>query len=78
MAITHPQLDTRIKGADNVWDETQAGVILQNDYFSSESMTVGQIKVWDGSAHVEKPVKVWDGSIWAIKPLKRWDGVAWV
>lgn len=36
------------------------------------------LKVWDGSAWVEKPSKVWDGSAWVAKPLKVWNGSAWV
>ena len=36
------------------------------------------LKVWNGSAWVEKPSKVWDGSAWVAKPLKVWNGSAWV
>lgn len=32
--------------------------------------TGGKIKVWSGSAWVEKPVKYWNGSAWVEKPLK--------
>lgn len=39
---------------------------------------VGRVKVWDGSAHVAKPVKYWNGSAWVTKPVKIWDGSAWV
>lgn len=38
----------------------------------------GKIKVWSGSAWVEKPVKVWSGSAWVEKPVKVWNGSAWV
>jgi hypothetical protein len=38
----------------------------------------GNIKVWNGSAWVAKPVKVWNGSAWVTKPLKRWNGSAWI
>lgn len=38
----------------------------------------GNIKVWNGSAWVAKPVKVWNGSAWVTKPVKRWNGSAWV
>jgi hypothetical protein len=38
----------------------------------------GQIKVWDGTQWVAKPVKVWNGSEWIVKPLKYWDGTEWV
>jgi hypothetical protein len=40
--------------------------------------TGGTIKVWTGSAWVDKPVKVWSGSAWQTKPLKYWNGTAWV
>jgi hypothetical protein len=38
----------------------------------------GQIKVWNGSAFVAKPVKVWNGSSWVTKPVKYWNGSSWV
>ena len=38
----------------------------------------GNIKVWNGSAWVAKPVKFWNGSAWITKPMKRWNGSAWV
>lgn len=38
----------------------------------------GLIKVWNGSAWVEKPVKVWNGSAWVQKPVKVWNGSSWV
>lgn len=38
----------------------------------------GDIKVYNGSSFVAKPVKVWNGSAWVKKPLKRWNGSAWV
>ena len=37
----------------------------------------GLIKVWNGSAWVDKPVKVWNGSSWVAKPLKFWNGTSW-
>lgn len=40
--------------------------------------STGQIKVWNGSAWVAKPVKVWNGSAWVTKPVKVWNGSAWV
>lgn len=42
------------------------------------SSDVGRVKVWDGSAHVAKPVKIWNGSAWVTKPVKVWNGSAWV
>jgi hypothetical protein len=38
----------------------------------------GQIKVWDGSQWVAKPMKVWNGSTWEIKPVKYYNGTTWV
>lgn len=40
--------------------------------------TGGEIKTFNGSGFVSKPVKVWNGSTWAGKPVKRWNGAAWV
>jgi len=41
-------------------------------------VTGGKMKVWNGSAWVEKPAKVWNGSAWVVKPVKVWNGSAWV
>jgi hypothetical protein len=38
----------------------------------------GRLKVWSGTAWVEKPAKVWSGSAWVAKPVKFWNGTAWV
>lgn len=38
----------------------------------------GQMKIWNGSAWVAKPVKVWNGSAWVTKKAKYWNGSAWV
>jgi hypothetical protein len=40
--------------------------------------TGGNLKVWNGSSWVAKPVKVWNGSSWVTKPVKRWNGSSWV
>jgi hypothetical protein len=40
--------------------------------------STGKVKVWTGSAWVEKPLKVWTGSAWVEKPLKFWNGSSWV
>ena len=37
----------------------------------------GRPKVWNGSAHVQKPGKVWNGSAWVEKPWKAWTGTEW-
>lgn len=40
--------------------------------------SIGNIKYWNGSSWLSKPVKYWNGSAWVKKPLKRWNGSAWV
>lgn len=35
------------------------------------------VKVWSGSAWVEKPLKVWNGSAWVTRPVKAWSETAW-
>jgi hypothetical protein len=44
----------------------------------SAAVTTGQIKVWNGSQWVAKPMKVWDGSQWVTKPVKYYNGATWV
>lgn len=54
-------------------------VLFENEFFDDPPAgTGGSIKVWTGSAWVEKPVKVWTGSAWVTKPVKAWNGSAWV
>ena len=48
------------------------------DLQSTPVGTTGQIKVWDGSAWVAKPMKVWTGAAWEIKPVKFYNGSTWV
>jgi hypothetical protein len=38
----------------------------------------GQIKYWNGSAWIAKPVKVWNGSAWVVKPVKFYNGSIFV
>jgi len=65
------------------------GGFVSEDVVRSYSTSIGMheaiaaasvkgMKVWTGSAWVEKPVKVWTGSAWVQKPVKRWNGSAWV
>lgn len=58
------------------------GAILQalfNDYFFETPVgTTGQIKFYNGSAFVAKPVKVWTGAAWVVKPLKVYNGSTWI
>ncbi|MFE4513758.1 hypothetical protein ACFRMQ_06085 [Kitasatospora sp. NPDC056783] len=37
-----------------------------------------QLKVWDGSAWVDKTPQVWDGTVWGPRPPLYWDGAAWM
>jgi hypothetical protein len=37
----------------------------------------GKLKVWSGSAWVEKPTKVWNGASWVEKTIKYWTGSSW-
>jgi len=39
--------------------------------------STGQIKVWNGSQWIAKPVKYWNGSAWTVKPVKYWNGSQW-
>lgn len=67
------------RGAADNWNEVQASVVLNNDFFGDIVATgTGLANVWNGSAWVAKPVKVWNGSAWVTKPLKRWSGSSWV
>lgn len=68
----------RVRGLDpsgsntyGAWSTTRSFTV------SASSTTRGQIKIYDGTAFVAKPVKVWDGSSWGTKPAKRWSGTAW-
>lgn len=45
--------------------------------FVASSVAIPGVKVWSGSAWVEKPAKVWTGSAWTQKPVKTWNGSAW-
>ena len=38
---------------------------------------LGNMKVWNGSAWVAKPVKAWNGTAWVKKPVKFWNGSSW-
>lgn len=77
MPAQYPQYDINISGASDQWDQPQASIILQDDFFGSQS-PIGRLKVWDGSTWVLKALKVWDGSVWQTKTLKVWDGSVWV
>ena len=79
MAEKSPELDWRQGRAENLFfDDGFAADLMQREFFADPPAGSGLIKVWSGSAWVEKPVKVWTGSAWVTKPLKRWNGTAWV
>lgn len=49
-----------------------------NSAITEEAAAGGpNVKVWNGSAWVQKPLKIWNGSAWVQKPLKVWTGSAW-
>ena len=52
-------------------------VIFQNEFFDDISVK-GSLRVWTGSAWVDRPVKTWTGLSWVIKPIKSWNGTTWV
>ena len=63
-------------------DETRDFIVVASQLAAPPSAgpppTGGLMKVWTGSAWVEKPVKVWTGSAWVTKPVKFWNGSSWV
>lgn len=68
-----------ISGPPNASQDAAGQAVSESLYFdAAPSSNTGQIKVWNGSAWVLKPVKWYNGSSWVTKPLKRWDGASWV
>jgi hypothetical protein len=60
-------------------DKNNAQAAVFSDWmFGTGTVSTGDLKVWNGSAWVAKPVKVWNGSAWVVKPAKQWNGSAWV
>ena len=79
MADKFPQLDWHNGAPENfLLDDGLAGALVDREFLAEPPAGSGLIKVWNGSAWVEKPVKVWTGSAWVTKPLKRWTGSTWV
>ena len=35
------------------------------------------LKVWNGSAWVQRSARMWNGSAWVQGKMKCWDGLAW-
>ena len=63
---------------------TPASSFTYNNTFANEALWVevtykvgGRVKVWNGTAVVEKPLKVWNGSAWIEEVVKTWDGSSW-
>jgi hypothetical protein len=54
--------------------QSRSGLIIS---FKEGAAAIPGVKVWSGSAWVEKPAKVWSGSAWTAKPVKTWNGSAW-
>ena len=75
--LAQTDLPTGLRGGADAWDQPQASVILDEDWFADN--TGPKLKHWTGSAWAPKPLKRWDGSAWVNSGvLKRWDGGAWV
>jgi hypothetical protein len=66
---------TRSANASTTVQQGCGTVILLPDTVGGST---GQVKVYNGSSFVAKPVKVWNGSAWVTKPLKRYNGSSWV
>lgn len=67
----------RVRGIDPSGSNTYGSWSSTRSFTVSAGGTTGQIKVYNGSSFVAKPVKVWNGSSWVTKPLKRWNGSSW-
>jgi hypothetical protein len=70
-----------VRGGAALWSDGGPGSVLLVAEFFDDPLPPsggGLIKVWTGSAWVEKPVKFWSGSAWVEKPVKFWSGSAWV
>lgn len=80
MTVAQPQRDLPVglRGGSDAWDQPQASVILDEDWFTAP--TAGPtLKYWAGSAWVLKPLKRWDGSAWVNSGvLRHWDGTQWI
>lgn len=73
--IYHRQLTTQERATVHSYFQNKYNILV-SDY--AAGTVSGQMKVYDGSAFVPKPVKVWNGTAWVVKPLKRWNGTSWV
>lgn len=59
---------------DYSWDTNLASGFIG----PSVTAASGDIKVYNGTAWVAKPMKVWNGAAWVVKPVKVYNGTAWV
>jgi Glycosyl hydrolases family 8 len=57
---------------------SMSGIAQPYSAASSNVVTGGRPKVYNGTSFVAKPAKVWNGSTWVEKPMKKWTGSAWV
>lgn len=71
--VYHSVLSTNNRAKVHSYLSDKYGITV-SDYVAGG----GQIKTYNGSSFVAKPVKVWNGSSWVAKPLKRWNGTSWV
>ena len=55
-----------------------AFTVVANKSVGFSIALTGLIKMWNGTAWVQRPVKVWNGTKWVTKPVKAWSGAAWV
>lgn len=68
-----------LRGGSDTWDQSQASVVLDSDWFVEPAAGGPAVKYWVGSAWGLKPLKHWDGFAWVhTGTLKRWSGGAWV
>lgn len=75
---TRPITAAGTDAAFAVANDSRAQLWAAGGFYLIEPVTGGQIKHWNGSAWVLKPVKHWNGTAFVEKPLKRWNGSAWV
>lgn len=74
------EIPGKVSPTADAWYSEPTKTALSIAYFGAPLIpsSGGLVKVWNGTAWVEKPIKVWNGTAWVQKPLKRWNGTAWV
>ena len=79
MSISFPNIDNDELDLDFLEEGQPVAEIIFSEYFDAVIITSsGQIKFWNGSSYVSKPVKYWTGSAWVTKPVKYWNGSTWL